>query len=39
MYDFLLTPEERELRDEVRQFVREEITSDFLREMDKDDIV
>jgi acyl-CoA dehydrogenase len=39
MYDFLLTPEERALRDEVRTFVKEEITSDFLRAMDKDDIV
>jgi acyl-CoA dehydrogenase len=39
MYDFLLTPEERALRDEVRQFVRDEITPDFLRAMDKDEIV
>ena len=39
MYDFLLKPEEIELRDEVRRFVREEITSDFLRKMDKDEIV
>ncbi|HPQ45461.1 MAG TPA: acyl-CoA dehydrogenase family protein [Syntrophales bacterium] len=38
MYDFLLKPEERALRDEVRTFVREEITSDFLRRMDKDEI-
>jgi len=38
MYDFLLTPEERALRDEVKRFVREEITSDFLRKMDKDEI-
>ena len=38
MYDFLLTPEERALRDEVRRFVREEMTSDFLRKMDKDEI-
>ena len=38
MYDFLLTPEEQELKKEVRQFVREEITSDFLRKMDNDDI-
>jgi len=38
MYDFLLTPEERALRDEVKKFVREEITSDFLRKMDKDEI-
>jgi alkylation response protein AidB-like acyl-CoA dehydrogenase len=39
MYDFLLTPEERALRDEVRQFVRDEITPDFLRAMDNDEIV
>lgn len=39
MYDFLLTPEERALKKEVREFVREEITSDFLRKMDKDEIV
>ena len=38
MYDFLLKPEERALRDEVKKFVREEITSDFLRKMDKDEI-
>lgn len=38
MYDFLLTPEERELKREVRQFVREEISSDFLRKMDKNEI-
>lgn len=39
MYDFLLTPEERRVRDEVKQFVREEITSDFLRRMDRDEII
>jgi len=39
MYDFLLTPEERALRDEVRRFTREEISSDFLRKMDRDEIV
>jgi len=38
MYDFLLTPEEQELKKEVREFTREEITSDFLRKMDKDEI-
>lgn len=38
MYDFLLTPEERELKQVTRKFVREEITSDFLRKMDKDEI-
>jgi acyl-CoA dehydrogenase len=39
MYDFLLTSEERALRDEVKRFVREEMSSDFLRKMDRDEIV
>ncbi len=39
MYDFLLTPEERELKKEVRKYVREEITGDFLRKMDKNEII
>jgi acyl-CoA dehydrogenase len=39
MYDFLLTPQERELKSEVRRFVREEISSDFLRSMDQNEIV
>ncbi|MFC1889480.1 acyl-CoA dehydrogenase family protein [Thermodesulfobacteriota bacterium] len=39
MYDFLLTPEEQELKRETRRFVREEITGDFLRKLDKDEIV
>jgi len=39
MYDFLLTPEERSLRDEARRFVREEVSSEFLRKMDKDEII
>jgi len=38
MYDFLLTPEEQKLKKEVRDFVREEISGDFLRKMDKDEI-
>jgi len=38
MYDFMLTPEERDLRKKVRQFVLEEVTADFLRKMDKDEI-
>ena len=38
MYDFMLTPEEQALKKEVRAFVREEIESDFLRKMDKDEI-
>nr|MDA8405063.1 acyl-CoA dehydrogenase family protein [Desulfobacteraceae bacterium] len=39
MYDFLLTPEEQELKREARKFAREEITGDFLRKMDKDEII
>jgi acyl-CoA dehydrogenase len=39
MYDFMLRPEERAVRDEVREFVREVITADFLRRMDRDEIV
>lgn len=38
MYDFLLTPEEQELKRETRRFVREEITGDFLRKLDRDEI-
>ncbi len=38
MYDFLLNPEERAVRDEARRFVREEVTSEFLRQMDRDEI-
>jgi len=38
MYDFMLSPEERELKKEVRQFVRDEVTGDFLRKMDRDEI-
>ena len=39
MYDFLLKPEERALKQEARDFVKTEITSDFLRKMDKDEII
>jgi alkylation response protein AidB-like acyl-CoA dehydrogenase len=39
MYDFMLTSEERALRDEVRRFVREEVSSDFLRNLDRDEII
>lgn len=39
MYDFLLKPEERALRDEARRFAREEVSSEFLRKMDRDEIV
>ena len=38
MYDFMLNPEERKLRDEVRRFVKEEVSPDFLRALDKDEI-
>lgn len=38
MYDFLLTDEERELKKEAREFVRDEVSSDFLRKMDKNEI-
>lgn len=38
MYDFLLTPEEQALKQEARDFVRTEVTSEFLRQMDKDEI-
>ena len=38
MYDFLLTPEEQALKRQTRDFVRNEITGDFLRKMDKDEI-
>jgi alkylation response protein AidB-like acyl-CoA dehydrogenase len=38
MYDFLLTPEEQALKKEARAFVRDEISSDFLRKMDKNEI-
>ena len=38
MYDFMLTPEERELKKEVRQFVLDEVTGDFLRKMDRNEI-
>jgi acyl-CoA dehydrogenase len=38
MYDFMLTPEERDLKKEVRQFVLDEVTADLLRKMDKDEI-
>ena len=39
MYDFLLSPAEQALKNEIRQFVRETIRSDFLRQMDRDEIV
>ncbi len=39
MYDFMLTPEEQALKQETREFVRNEISSDFLRKLDKDEVV
>ena len=38
MYDFLLRPEEQKVRDEVKKLVRDEVSSDFLRKMDKDEV-
>ena len=38
MYDFLLNDQERAIRDEARKFAREEVTGDFLRKMDTDQI-
>jgi len=38
MYDFMLTPEQQAVKKETREFVREEITSDFLRKMDNDEV-
>jgi alkylation response protein AidB-like acyl-CoA dehydrogenase len=38
MYDFLLKPEEQEVRDEVKTLVRDEVSSDFLRKLDKDEV-
>ncbi|MDZ7697393.1 MAG: acyl-CoA dehydrogenase family protein [Deltaproteobacteria bacterium] len=39
MDDFMLSPEERAVRDEAKAFVNEEISGEFLRQMDRDDIV
>jgi acyl-CoA dehydrogenase len=39
MYDFLLKPEEQAVRDEVRKIVKDEVSSDFLRKMDKDEVI
>ena len=38
MYEVLLTEEEKALQEEVRRFVKEEVSSDFLRKMDADEI-
>jgi alkylation response protein AidB-like acyl-CoA dehydrogenase len=37
-YDFMLTDEERKLRDEVRCFVKEDVPSELLRAMDRNEI-
>jgi alkylation response protein AidB-like acyl-CoA dehydrogenase len=39
MYDFMLKAEEQGVRDEVRKIVRDEVSSDFLRKMDKDEVI
>lgn len=39
MYDFLLPPEARAIKDETRRFVKDEISSDFLRKMDRDETI
>ncbi|MCP4691541.1 MAG: acyl-CoA dehydrogenase, partial [Desulfobacterales bacterium] len=38
MYDFMLTPGERAIKKEARRFAREEISGDFLRKMDRDEV-
>jgi acyl-CoA dehydrogenase len=38
MYDYLLKPKERATRDEARKFVKKEVSSDFLRKLDNDEI-
>ena len=38
MYDYMLTAEERALKKDVRRFVREEITAEYLRRLDRDEI-
>ena len=39
MYDFLMKPDEQAVRDEVKKLVKEEVSSDFLRNMDKDEVI
>ena len=39
MYDFLMKPDEQAVRDEVKKIVRDEVSSDFLRKMDKDEVI
>lgn len=38
MYDFLLTPDKQAIKKEAREFTQNEISSDFVRQMDKDEI-
>ena len=38
LQDVLLTNEERALKQEVRDFVKNEVPSDLLKKMDKDEI-
>jgi acyl-CoA dehydrogenase len=38
MYDFMLSQKKRELKEEVRRFVRDEVTSQYLTKMDKNEI-
>lgn len=38
MYDFMLTDAERAVRDEAREFVKNEVPTDLIRAMDKDEI-
>ncbi len=39
MYDFMLTPAEQAVKKKAREFVNTQISSRFLRDMDKDEIV
>ena len=38
LQDILLTPEEIALKQEVREFVKREVSSDLIRKMDRDEI-
>jgi alkylation response protein AidB-like acyl-CoA dehydrogenase len=38
MFDFLLTEEERKLKQEVKRFVRERVPSSLIRAMDADQV-
>jgi alkylation response protein AidB-like acyl-CoA dehydrogenase len=38
MFDFMLSPQERELKREVRRFVRDEVAPELLRRMDRDEV-